>query len=283
MNLPSPKDHLKNLPELPSLPAVALQALAVANDPSSTASDLLRVIMSDPPLAAKVLRVANSVHFHRGHDVSDLQTAIVRLGFSNMRNLLMGVAVIRSFNGFFSGAPYSREDFWLHSIAVGVTASRLSGGSEQLSSSSSFVMGLLHDIGKLVLERSDAEAFAEAVQLSQDGALPLFEAERGLLGCDHGQVAGELLSTWKFPRELVEPVRWHHEPRKCDAAHRPHAVVIQTADWICNVYRLGDAGNRRPVPPSPESLIRLRVTGRSIASIVQAVESEPLLQVLLPV
>jgi HD-like signal output (HDOD) protein len=280
---PTPRDYLQRLRALPSLPAVALQALAVTNDPSSTASDLLRVIMSDPPLAAKLLRVANSVHFHRGHDVSDLQTAIVRLGFSNVRNLLVGVAVIRSFNACFTGAPYSREDFWMHSIAVGVTASRLAGGSEQLSSSSTFVMGLLHDLGKLVLDRAAADAFAEAVRLSREAAIPLFEAERRVLGCDHAEVAGELLSAWRFPRELIEPVRWHHDPRRCDPAHRPHAVVLQTADWICNVYRLGHSGNGRPLPPAPESLIRLRVTGRSIKSIVEAVQGEPLLEILLPV
>ena len=72
----SPKEYLKNLHDLPPLPGIAMQALAVAEDPSSTASDLLRIIMSDPPLAAKVLRVANSVHFHRGYPVTDLQTAI---------------------------------------------------------------------------------------------------------------------------------------------------------------------------------------------------------------
>jgi HD-like signal output (HDOD) protein len=261
---------------------VAIQALAVANDPTSNASDLLRVIMSDPPLAAKLLRVANSVHFHRGNDVSDLQTAIVRLGFSNVRNLLMGVSVMRSFSGSFEGAPFSREDFWVHSIAVGVTASRLAGDSEQLSSSSSFVMGLLHDIGKLVLDRAARETFQGSVNLSRTGRIPLFQAESLRLRCDHAEVAGELLSAWRFPRELVEPVRWHHDPKKCDPAHRPHAVLLQTADWICNVYRLGAAGNSCPVPPAPESLIRLRVTGQSIKSIVEAVENEPLLQLLLP-
>ncbi|MBI3854155.1 MAG: HDOD domain-containing protein [Planctomycetes bacterium] len=278
-----PKDYLDSLDDLPSLPAAAIQALSVADDPSSTASDLLRVIMSDPPLAAKVLRVANSVHFHRGHDVSDLQTAIVRLGFSNVRNLLMGVAVMRSFNPFFAGSPYTREEFWVHSIAVGVTASRLSGRSEQLCASSSFVMGLLHDIGKLVLGRSARDRFAQSIQLSLGGKIPLFEAERLRLGCDHAAVSGELLAAWKFPRELVEPVRWHHEPRNCEAAHRPHAIILQTADWICNVHHLGKAGNAHPVAPAAESLIKLGVTGESIASIVQAVENEPLLNLLLPV
>jgi len=260
-----------------------MQALAVTQDPSSTASDLLRVIMSDPPLAAKVLRVANSVHFHRGYDVSDLQTAIVRLGFSNVRNLLMGVAVIRSLNPYFAGAPVAREDFWVHSIAVGVTASHLSGQSEQLCASSSFVMGLLHDIGKLVFDRSARDRFAQALQLSAGAKVPLHEAERVRLGCDHAVVAGELLAAWRFPRELVEPVRWHHDPAKCDAAHRPHAIILQTADWICNVHGLGGAGNAHPVAPDASALIRLRVTGRSIASIVEAVKREPLLNLLLPV
>lgn len=279
----SPKEYLKSLREIPSLPAVAIQALAVADDPSSTASDLLRVIMSDPPLAAKVLRVANSVHFHRGHDVSDLQTAIVRLGFSNVRNLLMGVAVIRAFNAYFAGAPFTREDFWVHSIAVGVTASRLSGRNEQLSASSTFVMGLLHDIGKLVLDRVAGSHYAEVVRAARDSRIPLFEAERLRLGCDHAAIAAELLTAWRFPSELIEPVRWHHEPRRCDDSHRPHAVILQTADWICNVYRLGQGGNSHPAPPRPESLIRLRVTGESIQSIVESVRQEPLLNLLLPV
>jgi len=265
------------------LPAVAIHALAVTGDPSSTASDLLRVIMSDPPLAAKVLRVANSVHFHRGYNVSDLQTAIIRLGFSNVRNLLMGVAVIRSLNPYFVGAPITREEFWVHSIAVGVTASHLSGQSEQLCASSSFVMGLLHDIGKLVLDRTARDGFAQALQISEGAKIPLHDAEKARLGCDHAQVAGELLSAWKFPRELIEPVRWHHDPKKCDAAHRPHAIILQTADWICNVHGLGNAGNRHPEAPDAAALVRLRVTGRSIASIVEAVKNEPLLNLLLPV
>ena len=195
----------------------------------------------------------------------------------------MGVAVIRSLNPYFVGAPYSREDFWVHSIAVGVTASRLSGQSEQLCASSSFVMGLVHDIGKLVLDRVARDRFAQSLQLSAGAKIPLSEAERLRLGCDHAEVAGELLSAWKFPRELVEPVRWHHNPKNCDAAHRPHAVILQTADWICNVHGLGRAGNAHPAAPDAAALIRLRVTGQSIASIVGAVRSEPLLSLLLPV
>jgi len=279
----SAKEYLKNLRELPSLPGVALQALAVADDPSSTASDLLRVIMSDPPLAAKVLKVANSVHFQRGHVVSDLQTAIVRLGFSNVRNLLMGVAVIRAFNTYFIGAPYTREDFWVHSIAVGVTASRLSGEGLQLCASSSFVMGLLHDIGQLVLDRSAREAYGQVIRAAQDGRLPLHEAERRRLGCDHAAVGAELLASWRFPHELVEPVRWHHDPDRCDAPHRPHAHLVQAADWICDVHQIGSSANEHPSAPSEETMAALKLNDMTIGKLVEKVRAEPLLSLLLPV
>jgi len=278
-----PREYLNNLRDLPSLPGIAIQALAVAEDPSSTASDLLRIIMSDPPLAAKVLRVANSVHFHRGYAVTDLQTAIVRLGFSNVRNLLMGVSVIRAFNTYFVGAPFTREDFWVHSIAVGVTASRLSGESVHLCSSSSFVMGLLHDIGQLVLDRASREAYGQAIRSAQDGRIPLFEAEKLRLGCDHATVGADLLASWRFPHELVEPVRWHHEPERCEGVHRPHAYLLQAADWICDVHQIGSTANEHPVKPPIETIHQLKLTEESIGRLVKSVREEPLLSLLLPV
>lgn len=279
----SPKEYLAKLRELPSLPAVALQALQVAEDPSSTASDLLRVIMSDPPLAAKVLRVANSVYFHRGHAVTDLQTAIVRLGFSNIRNLLMGVSVIRTFNTYFIGAPYTREDFWVHSIAVGMAASRLSGENVQLCASSSFVMGLLHDIGQLVLDRTARDKYADAVRSATAYKIPLFESERVKLGCDHAAIGGELLAKWRFPAELYEPVRWHHDPDHCEPIHRPHAYLLQAADWIVDGQHIGASGNDFPQRPSDAVLASLKMTDDSIQSIAESIRNEPLLSILLPV
>ncbi len=274
---------LSDIKDLPTLPAVAAQALAAAEDPTSTASDLLRVIMSDPPLAAKVLKIANSVHFHRGHDVSDLQTAIVRLGFSNVRNLLMGVSTMRTFNSFFIGSPYSREDFWVHSISTGILASRLTPKSEQLCASTAFVLGLLHDLGKLILDRYARDGFVHAIRLAQGEGIPLAEAERRRFGRDHAQLGGELLAIWRFPRELSEPVRWHHEPARCEAAHRPHALALQAADWICSVHKLGYSGNEHPERPAEADLKRLGLDDARIAELLKQIESDPLLRSLLPV
>ena len=275
---------LGSLSDLPTIPSMAGLALAVAEDPDATASDLLRVIMSDPPIAAKVLRVANSVYFQRGGgEVTDLQTAIVRLGFANVRNILMGVSVIRSFNAFFVGAPYTREDFWIHSISVGVLASRLSGANESLCSSTAFVVGLMHDLGKLLFDRHARASWVRALAVSRERKIPLCEAERETLGADHAALAGALLEAWRFPRELSEPVRWHHDPRTCSEEHRLHAMLLHVADAVCSARRIGYSGNDHPAPPSRESLESLEVTARGLEEAVASLEGEPLMRLLLPV
>ncbi len=283
MGQPSWAFPLGSLSDLPTIPSMAALAISVAEDPDATASDLLRVIMSDPPVAAKVLRVANSVYFQRGGgEVTDLQTAIVRLGFANVRNLLMGVSVIRSFNAFFVGAPYTREDFWTHSISVGVLAARLAGGRESLCSSTAFVAGLMHDLGKLLLDRHARAAWVRSLSLARERKIPLCDAERETLGADHAALAGALLDAWRFPKELSEPVRWHHDPRSCPEAHRLHAMLLQAADAVCNARRIGYSGNDHPAPPSKEGLRAIEATDSQLDAAVRSLEGEPLLRLLLP-
>ena len=272
------------VPDLPSLPVVATMAIAVSNDPDSTASDLLRVIMSDPPLAAKVLRVANSVYYQRGGgEVKDLQTAIVRLGFANVRNILVGLSVIRSFDPLFAGAPYTREDFWVHSISTGLLASRLTKSAANLSSSTVFIAGLLHDIGKLVLDRHLREAWNHALSLSRLAALPLHEAEQRTLGADHASVGASVLESWRLSAELVEPVRWHHKPEQAPAHHRTHAAAVHVADYFCIKHRMGYSGNEHPPIPCATLLKQFGATDDVVAEAVASLDQSPLLSLLLPV
>ena len=273
---------LKDIKDLPTLPSMASMAMAVAEDPSSTPSDLLRVIMTDPPTAARLLRVANSVHFNRGHEVSDLQTAIIRLGFANVRNLLMGVSVIRTFNAFFADAPYTREDFWFHCISVGTLASRMARADERLSSSTGFVAGLLHDLGKLVLDRYLRDAFTHSLRLAEGERISLHEAEKKRLGYDHAAVAGQLLGLWHFPAELLEPIRWHHDPDACPESHRLHAVLIQLADYLCNAHSIGYSGNPHPCRPLEKHLRALRFRDEMIDPLLKSLEGETLLAFLMP-
>jgi HD-like signal output (HDOD) protein len=276
--------RLKEIKDLPTIPAMAAAALQVADDPASTASDLLRVILTDPPIAARVLRVANSAFFRptvRG-EVTELQTAIVRLGFTNVRNLLMGVSVIRSFNAFFVDSPYTREDFWVHCISVGALAGRLCQGNPRISSSTAFVTGLLHDLGKLVLDRYERAAFTRALRLSQGERLPLDVAERREFGSDHSAIAGDLMDLWNFPKELSDPVRFHHDPERCPEPHRFGAVILQVADYVCNVNGLGYSGNTHPAPLPEGSWELVGTRPEDLKTHLESLRNEPLVAALMP-
>jgi putative nucleotidyltransferase with HDIG domain len=278
---PLPGIRLGDVGDLPTIPALATRALAISGDYEAPIDALLELLRLDPPSAAKVLRVANTVWFQRGHRVTDLRAAVVRLGFAHVRNLLVGVSVLKTFDRFFSGAPYSREDFWKHSIGVGIVAARLGREASALSASRAFLAGLLHDIGKLVLDRRLRESWDAALRMARQHRLPLHEAEARVVGCDHATLGGGLLDQWRIPAEVADPVRAHHQPDACPLPHRRVAMLLQVADVLCIDHRIGYGGNEHPERPSPQVLDALRLTDGLCRAAVEGLDLDPLFAVLL--
>ncbi len=281
--MPQPRSafDLRSVGDLPTIPAIAARALVIAGDVESPIEALLDLLSRDPPLALKVLRVANSVWFQRGRSVQDLRSAVVRLGFSHVRNILVGVAVVRSFDAFFAGAPYSRDDFWKHSIGVGIVAARLAKTGGELSASSVFLAGLLHDVGKLVLDRQFRESWDAALRMSRDYRLPLHAAETRVLGCCHATIGGGLLDLWNIPAEIADPVRSHHQPDACPQAQRRSAMLLQVADVLCIDHRVGYGGNEHPERPAAAILNSLRLTEGLLREAVEGLDHDPLFATLL--
>jgi putative nucleotidyltransferase with HDIG domain len=283
---PQGSDPLARIPlsqirDLPTLPSIAARAIAVAEDAEATADDLLDLIQTDPGIAARVVRVANSVFYNRGYQIKDLRSAVVRLGLWNIRNILLGVSMVRTFDSFFAGAPYSREDFWTHCVAVGSLAGRLTE-SRNLSSSVAFLAGLLHDLGKLLLDRYLQREFREAVGVARREGLALPEAEERGLGLSHATVGAGLLEVWKLPAEIVEPVRHHHDPERCPQVHRPQAVLLQVADYLVNLNGVGFSGNAHPARPSEEYFGAFNLSGEMIRFLIDSIRRESLPSVFLP-
>jgi HD-like signal output (HDOD) protein len=144
------------------------------------------------------------------------------------------------------------------------------------------VTGLLHDIGKLVLDRYSRDPFTHALRLAQSEKIPLDQAERRRFGSDHAAIAGELLDTWNFPRELSDPIRYHHDPDRCPERHRLHAILIEASDYLCNAHHLGYSGNAYPAAPPEANLELLRIRSEDVESHILALRNEPLLVALLP-
>jgi HD-like signal output (HDOD) protein len=241
-----PAELIREAPTLGSPPAVYRRLVEVLEDPRSGAHEVAAIIGQDTSLTARLLRLANSAYFAFGRPVDSVHQAVSLIGATHVRDLALATSV----TSFFRSVPpdlIHLEDFWRHSLAVGIGARTLAGIRRESNLERFFVAGMLHDVGRLVLYICAPDAARAILEHAKDRECLLYEAEMELTGFDHGTVGGALMEQWNMPDSLVECVALHHRP--AEAASFPvETATIHLADLIANALRLGRSGERM-VPP----------------------------------
>lgn len=204
----------RSLQDLPALPPVVAKIIELTERPDSTATELDRLISSDPAMAAKVLRVVNSAYYGLSNQVGTTAHAIVILGFRQIQNLVLSMAAMSLVKMRARGMAETQLRFWRHSYGCAAATGCLA----QLKSitpaerDKAVVGSLLHDIGVLFLYSSFTDMYSEVLKYASDRELTLEESECALLGIDHGEVGDILTTAWHFPDYLRELIRCHQGP-----------------------------------------------------------------------
>ncbi len=229
--------------ELPTLPTVVPRILSLMEEASSDVEKITEAISHDPALTSKILKVANSAYYGFPQKISSLERAVALLGFNMVKSLAVSVGVIRSLPSKVTAEAFSIEDLWVHSLAVATAIRRMEEGKGHSEYTETlFIVGLLHDVGKIILAEFLPNEFAAAVERSRsDVAEPLYEAERQIIGIDHGEVGGILLSRWKFPNVIVEPVTKHHSPEESWTDFLGETAILTIADALARQASIGNA------------------------------------------
>jgi putative nucleotidyltransferase with HDIG domain len=235
------------LRNLPMRAGIAAQLLVTLDDPEVTPNEVAQIIQTDPSLAARVLRLANSPYFGLNGSVASCTQAIVVLGFSVIRSLSVSSAA-----GLFGesgrGMP---ENFWEHAAAVAAGAS-LVARHRGLAPGDAFSAGLLHDLGRALLFRHDPVTYqALEAQHGQD-TLALCDAERATFGLDHAEAAALVLEEWRLPHALVDAVRMHHQPLDDVDGRVARFVLVGEA-----LAQLDERGVHGPAVEPSEALMAL--------------------------
>ncbi len=204
--------YSRELLELAPQPTTAELVLRVVEDPQADGHRLARVIETDPALAARVLRLANSAYYGASRKVASVQHAVVMLGFPTVRALALSAAL---------GVLDEAHDpgplgFWPHALstaaAASVVAKRLAHNTAD-----AFTAGLLHDVGAMLLYRRNPRAFTAAQSAGDGGRITdILLAELSAFGTTHTQAGADALDAWGLPGTVVEAVATHHgadEPR----------------------------------------------------------------------
>lgn len=231
-------DILKQVGMLPPLPGTAVKLMGVINDPRSTVNDIVETIKYDQAVTGEVLRLCNTAYFGLSRTITSLQDAMLCLGTVKILQLVMSVHTNSMLSCEQSGYGLEAGALWRHSVAVALASSTVAQRAKNSSASLVFTAGLLHDIGKVVLNEYVAEEFSKIVHLVSEEGLSFSEAEHRVLGFSHEEIGAKVAEKWQLPDPIVRCIRWHHDPGHLDPSD-PLVDVVHLANCICLLMGIG--------------------------------------------
>ena len=245
--------------ELPPMPSSIQEVISACDDQDMTVGQLSQVVLRDQNLTANILKLANSSFYGHARRVTTVTEAVVMLGFSAIKSLAISSHTARLLSGSLPGYGLQQGELWRHSISVAFTARRLAVEVQLAPVEEAFVAGLLLDIGKTILSSYMENAFDEVTRISQERRVPFHEVEAELLGFDHAELGAQIASSWSFPPELEEAIRYHHSPS--GATLKPSlAHCVHLADAACMMLGVGLGTDGLMYGMDPASLAVLDIT-----------------------
>lgn len=196
---------------LPVLPELADHVIRMALEDDISVARMSALIEKDQALTARILSLANSSFYKRSRSVYTVRDAVVVIGFDAVRTMALGVSVLDMFPTV-KGANLDLKAFWRHSMACALFAEAMMESLNSRNTAKAFCAGLLHDIGKLVMDRTRPQEYAAVLKEAENGSRPLYELEKEMLGTTHTDMGREVIAYWKLPRLYEESVWSHHAP-----------------------------------------------------------------------
>ncbi len=230
---------LQKVKDLAVLPQVVHQVLELTNNPNATARDLERVISIDQGMSARVLNTVNSAYYGLPRKIASIKDAVVLLGFKTIRNLAMTASVFDLFVGKTDRQNLRRGKWWRHSIDTALCCRLIASQLPNLSPDEAYTAGLLHDIGKPLLDRYGDAPYEEVESLEELG-IPALQAEREVFGCDHAELGREISLFWGFPEKLAEAIGAHHAECATGLAEPGLTALTALGNRIAHWLRLPD-------------------------------------------
>ena len=268
-NLPSEnlttqyKGEVLAVKSLPTLPSALVEMNRMLDDPNISGDQIADLISRDQVLSAKVLKMVNSPIYGFPGRISSVHHALVLLGFNVVRGLLLSTTV-------FENLPVGMSKLWDHSIATSLASAEAARILKLKDPGEFAVAGLLHDIGKVVIEVQLPEASKEIRKLIKDKDLNIRQAEERVLGFRHDKVNGWLANTWRLPLILREGITYHHNPSSAPN-YQEVAACVQLGDFLARVFQQGSGGDDQAPEISPQTFKILGLNQQILVEVLDEV------------
>ncbi len=231
------KEIIAKINKIPPLPASAQEVLAIVAENPKDVKRLEQVIMHDPSLSSQLLKVANCAAYYPATRITTVHRAIVFLGFAEVKSLALSLSISSVFKNKNSQTGFDRQKFWEHSIAAAMICRILANEMELEETDVYFTCGLLHDLGRIVMDTYFPNEWSQILNYAQENECSLITAERKF-GFPHNVIGAWLVKNWELPEIYAKSIASHHIP-----PGHPHfnkdGALTQLADGLSHELGTG--------------------------------------------
>ncbi|MBT4485715.1 MAG: HDOD domain-containing protein [Candidatus Latescibacteria bacterium] len=252
-------DEVKKVLEtsLPSSSAGISKVIESTYDKSSNAKDVAKAIENEPTLTANILKVVNSAYYGTSSTVTSIQRAVVIMGFSTIKEMISSISFASCFSNAEAKDGNDPTGLWYHSVGTAKACQFVAEKTSGVSPDIAYLVGLLHDIGKILLILYFPDHFKGVANLAKEKNARFILAERKLLNTDHTIIGSMLCDMWSLPVDLKLAIEHHHNPAGCEKEYQKLANIVGLGDYLCREAEIGFPGDEKTVEPSPASMALL--------------------------
>jgi HD-like signal output (HDOD) protein len=227
---------LRNLSNLPAMPQVMVRAQEIMANPGSDLRQLSELIETDPSLTAMILKLSNSAYYGLSGKVVSVKHASVLLGYKTLGEVISMAASSELLGRTLPGYGTSSDGLWRHSLAVALGTKIIANRKNADLVNDAFIAGLLHDVGKIMLDPCIVERQALFREFMQDGLQTFLSAEKALLGFDHSEIAFDICKLWRLPLSVANAIKWHHYPSRSEENELAYMLhMADAAAMMCDI------------------------------------------------
>ena len=234
---------INNIKAIPTLPDRMHQVLTLLKDDNTSVRELAHFISSDQAMASRILQAANSIRFGFSRKIATVDRATVILGFKAVTSLVLGISVFDNFRLTKNETTIDLDELWKHSMGCAVAAHIISDKSGGVDRKTVLTAAILHDIGKVIMDRFFSREYAKTLRTVRNNGLSMAKAEENAMGFNHADAGGWFCDEIAFPSVLVSPISFHHNVDGVDKEHELITSIVHIADNLCKRAQIGDGGD----------------------------------------
>lgn len=220
------------------VPAVAVDALAKADDPDCTIDEFVQVIERDAALVADILAISNSSAFRVSREIESVHQAVIMVGMRECKNLIVSASMKALSRQLPASVEWSRTVLWQHALQTASIARSLNKRLPAGFEGEEFSAAIVHDIGRLLVALASPNVFEVVDRLTFAESPELLAHEQALMGCDHCELGAWFADEAGLPELIVDCIRHHHRPSEANNVELT-ALVALADDMSNHLWRAG--------------------------------------------